>query len=80
MEVKGGTAEAGTNVHQWGNGIQTRNKWKLVDKGNGCYCIISAVGGGNSLALDVLNGSKNNGTNVQIYNYTGDDPQQFQIE
>ncbi len=79
MEVKSGTAESGTNVHQWGNNSMARNRWRLVDKGDGYYSLVSAVGNGNAFALDVTGQKANNGTNIEIYDYTGGQAQQFKI-
>ena len=63
-----------------GNGVQSRNKWRLVPQGNGYYSLVSFLGGGNSLALDITGEKNANGTNVEIYDYTGNDAQQFKIE
>lgn len=79
MEVKSGTAESGTNVHQWGNDIKARNSWKLIPQGDGYYSLVSAVGDGNSFALDVTGKKSTNGTNIEIYDYSGNDAQQFKI-
>ena len=56
-----------------------RNRWRLVDKGDGYYSLVSAVGNGNAFALDVTGEKANNGTNIEIYDYTGGKAQQFKI-
>lgn len=42
--------------------------------------LVSFLGGGNSLAPDVTGSKSAKGTNVEIYDYTGNDAQQFKLE
>ena len=78
LQVAGGKAANGTNVQQWGssNG-QVHDVWKLCYAGSGYYYIISCVGDGGTYALDVNGSNTGNGTNVQIYKYSGIDAQKF---
>lgn len=54
MQVEGAKAENGANVQQWGtaDGV-THDIWRLIDAGDGYYCIASAVGDGGTYVLDV---------------------------
>ena len=77
----------GTNVDQWAFWGGDCQKWELVYTPdtytttsdmtyNGTYYIQSVSSG---LYLDVVNGSSNDGTNIQQYAYNGSDAQKFKL-
>lgn len=80
MQVEGAKAENGANVQQWGtaDGV-THDIWRLIDAGDGYYCIASAVGDGGTYVLDVAGKKTSNGTNIDIYQYNGGDNQKFML-
>ena len=80
MQVEGGSASNGANVQQWGTADYTvHDVWKIVNAGEGYYYLISGVGDGGTYALDVTGKSKENGANIEIYQYNGAANQQFYI-
>lgn len=80
MQVEGAKAANSTNVQQWGtsDGV-IHDIWKLIDAGNGYYYIASAVGDGGTYMLDVYGKKTANSTNIDIYQYNGNDNQQFML-
>jgi len=80
LEVADGKAEKGANVQQWGGDtVGDWNTWKLYSAGDGYYYIVSCLGGGGSLVLDIVGKKTANGTNVDIYEYNGGTNQQFML-
>ena len=80
MQVEGAKQADGTNVQQWGTtGDTVHDIWKLVDAGSGYYYLVSQIGNGNTYYLNVAGNSTGNGTNIEIYKYTGEDSQKFYI-
>ena len=80
MQVEGAKAENGANIQQWGTSDETiHDIWKLIDAGNGYYCLISAVGDGGTYALDVEAKKTDNGTNIDIYKFNSGTNQQFML-
>ena len=80
MQVAGGAAANKANVQQWGTADYTvHDIWKIIDAGSGYYYLISGVGDGGTYALDVTGKSKENGANIEIYQYNGAANQQFYI-
>lgn len=79
LDVEGGTAKGGTNVQQWGaNSASAQNTWRFVLAEDGYYYIQSMVGD-KTYVMDVTGGKTANGTNIEIYNYKGNDNQKFMI-
>lgn len=80
MQVEGAKAANSTNVQQWGTSDGSiHDIWKLIDAGNGYYYIASAVGDGGTYMLDVYGKKTTNGTNIDIYQYKGEDNQKFML-
>ena len=80
MQVESAKAENGANVQQWGTTEDsTTDIWKLIDKGDGYYCLLPGVGDEKSFALHVAGNSTDEGANIEIYQYDGDISQQFLI-
>ena len=80
MQVASAKQANGTNVQQWGTtGDSVHDVWKLVDAGSGYYYLVSQIGDGNTYYLNVASGSTGNGTNIEIYQYSGGDSQKFLI-
>ena len=80
MQVEAAKQANGTNVQQWGTtGDSVHDVWKLVDAGSGYYYLVSQIGDGNTYYLNVAGGSTGNGTNIEIYQYSGGDSQKFLI-
>ena len=80
MQVASAKQANGTNVQQWGTtGDSVHDVWKLVDAGSGYYYLVSQIGDGNTYYLNVAGGSTGNGTNIEIYQYSGGDSQKFLI-
>ena len=80
LDVEGGKAEEGTNVQQWGaSGAASYNTWTLKHATGDYYYIYSCVGDGKTYMLDVENGSKANGTNIQIAKKNGWSTQFFKF-
>ncbi len=67
MEVQDGTAADGTNVQQWGaDSRAAHNTWTLKSFGGGYYYILSQLADGKTYYLNIPDGSKSSGTNVEI--------------
>ncbi|MDE5754764.1 MAG: RICIN domain-containing protein [Oscillospiraceae bacterium] len=80
LEVAGAEAKNNTNVQQWGSdGSETHNIWKFFSAGDGYYYLASAVGDGGTYVLDVAGKKKENGTNIDIYQYNAGTNQQFML-
>lgn len=80
MDVEGGTASNGTNVHQWGSSsAENYNTWRAESAGNGYYYIYSMVGDGKTYLLDVTAKKPENGTNIEIYKKSDSDAQMFKF-
>lgn len=76
LQVESGKAEKGANVEQGETSEEsTTDIWKLIDKGDGYYCLIAEEGDGNSFALHVAGNSTDQGANIEIYKYDGDNSQ-----
>ena len=74
LSVDGNTAANQANVEQGGNTV-----WRLEDKSNGYYSLIAQVGDNSSFALDVHAKKTADGTNIEIYTYSGNQNQQFKF-
>ncbi len=88
MEVAGNEAANNTNVQQWDlnggdteatNTPDTWNMWRLFNAGDGYYYILSEVGDGATYALDIAGKKSDNGTNIGIYQFNGNDNQKFKL-
>ena len=67
-----------SNVDQWeNNGGNDNQKWKFVKSSSGNYNIISQRLG---LYLDACYSSTANGTNIQVYEKSGGNGQEFKLE
>ncbi|MDY6439187.1 MAG: RICIN domain-containing protein [Prevotella sp.] len=65
-----------TAVVQWDDeGLEDFQQWELKEVSTGVYAILAAKK--NTRGLDVVDGSKDNGTQVQLYDYLGSQHQQF---
>lgn len=81
LDVAGGAAANGTNVHQWGaSSPASYNTWRIVSAGNGYYQLFSQVGDGKTYLLDLANGNTASGTNIQIWQNTYSDAQLFYLQ
>lgn len=79
LDVANGSAKNGANVQQWGATIpEAQNTWRFFPAEDGYYYIQSMVGN-KTYVLDITDGKYSNGTNIEIYNYKGNDNQKFMI-
>ncbi|MBR6386110.1 MAG: RICIN domain-containing protein [Ruminococcus sp.] len=79
MEVKNAAAENAANVQQWGiTELGDWNTWKFKKATGDYYYIISNLDNG-KYYLDVQDGSKENGGNIDIYEKNGYSTQFFKI-
>ena len=84
LDVSGGSSKNGTNIQVYTANKSNAQKFKLVKfEGSqkiqeGVYTVQSALNA--SKVLDVLNASKANGGNIQIYSSNGTAAQKFKIE
>ena len=81
MDVyKSGTSD-GTNVQQYGMiASKANNTWKIRDAGDGYYYIISQLSNGTTGYLTVETAENQDGTNVVISSFTGNDAQKFKLK
>ncbi len=80
LEVADGKAEAGANVQQWGADTPSaHNTWTFRQAVGDYYWMYSNLGGGDTYVLDVNNGSRDNGTNIDIYTNNTYSSQFFRI-
>lgn len=77
LDVSGGIATNGTNVHQYPYNATSAQRWHIQYNGDGTFSFFSEVG--NNMVLDISNASSENGANVHIYEYNGTDAQKFKI-
>lgn len=76
LNAEGGRSESGTNVYQ---SDADGDIWRIFDAGDG-YCYLApAADESASVVLDVAGKKADNGTNIGLYNYKGDDNQKFLI-
>lgn len=84
LDVSAGSSRNGTNIQVYTTNRSNAQKFKLVKLEDsqkiqeGVYTIQSALDA--NKVLDVLNGSKSNGGNIQIYSSNGTPAQKFKIE
>jgi len=80
MEVQDASDTNGANVQQWGaDSSANHNTWRAVSAGDGYYYLIPQLGDKASKALDVTAKKPDNGTNIEIYAYKGNDAQKFKF-
>jgi pectin lyase len=80
LDVTDGVAADGVNVQTWGAaGAGSYNTWRLSYAGDGWYYIYSAVGDGSTYLLDTTGKKATDGTNMEIYHYTGASSQLFRL-
>jgi len=80
MEVQDASDKNGANVQQWGaDSSSGHNTWRAVSAGDGYYYLIPQLGDKASKALDVTAKKPDNGTNMEIYAFKGNDTQQFKF-
>lgn len=79
LSVDGAAANGSNVIQKKASAAVPANTWRLVSAGNGCYYIVSCLGNGASYALDVTAKSPNNGTNMEVYSFSGNNAQQFMI-
>lgn len=80
MEVQDASDTNGANVQQWGaDGASAHNTWRAVSAGDGYYYLIPQLGDKASKALDVTAKKPDNGTNMEIYAFKGNDAQKFKF-
>lgn len=73
-----GSAENNSNVEQMMPADDAfHHVWKLIDAGDGYYCIATVLGDGGTYVLDVAGKKADNGTNICLYKYNGGINQQF---
>ena len=86
LDVSGGTAGNGTNIQVYTPNETASQKFKFILKDSqvgtrtledGTYRIATSLN--SNVGLDISNASKNNGGNVQIWNYDDVEQQQFNI-
>lgn len=75
LDVAGGSASDGANVQQWSDNGDSRQKWKVIDVGNGAYKLIAESSG---KALDAA-GPAADGANVQQWTDNGAVTQKWAI-
>ena len=85
LSVQDDTAADGGNVcllaasGDGANGEALNNVWRLYAADEGYYSICSALGDGRTYVLDVTGKKADDGANIQIYQQTGGDNQQFKF-
>ena len=67
-------ATNGTQIIQWPYSGGTMQQWTVTDTGNGQYSIVGVQSG---LALDIYNGTTNDGTKVDLYYNWGGSMQKY---
>lgn len=65
LDVKGGKPTNGANLIQWSFTGKQNQQWKLVEKSNGTYQIVSLLSG--NPVIDIAGKSSKNGANAQIW-------------
>ena len=87
LDVAGGVSKNGTNVQVYTKNGTASQKFKLIKLEDfqpqkvleeGTYKITTSIN--TNYGLDISNASKNNGANVQLWNYTGEAQQKFKLE
>lgn len=76
LEVAGGSAEEGANVHQWADSGMSNQQWKAVEVGDGYYKLLSQSSG---KALEVAGSGHHDGANVQQGTDNGGPNQKWKI-
>lgn len=76
LDVAGGTAADGTNVHIWTDNGGAAQKWRITRNEDGTYKLTNP---GTSRALDVNGGGTADGTNVQIWTDNAGSAQKWRI-
>lgn len=82
IEVNGSAAASGRNVQTGNMGTKNTQAWMLEEVSlenvsDGLYSICIAAD--NTKVLDVMNGSTQNGANIQLYQYNMSEAQKFNI-
>ncbi len=81
MDVYKSGTEDGTNVQQYGTvANKSNNTWRIKDAGEGYVYIISQLSNGRTGYLTVENGTDQDGANVIISSFTGNDEQKFRLK
>jgi len=76
LDVDGGTAADGTNVHIWTDNGGAAQKWRITRNEDGTYKLINP---GTGRALDIDGGGTADGTNVQIWTDNEGSAQKWRI-
>ena len=81
LDVSGNSSDNGGNVQVWGETTGECQKWYIKKVGS-YYCIQSGSAYANNATrvLDCYNGGTANGTNLQIWDYYGNDAQLWSIK
>ena len=80
LDVEGANAGNSVNVQQWGAseaGIQ--NTWRFVTSEEEGYYYLQSMVGDKTYVMDLAGGKTENGTNIAIYHYQGNDNQKFML-
>lgn len=81
MDVAKSERADGTNVQQYGTvANKANNTWTVKSAGDGYYYIVSKLSTGENCYLTVADGANENGTNVEISTFRGDDSQKFKLQ
>ncbi len=82
LNIADGSAVSGANVQQWSASSANPYAYDtfrfVLSDEDGYYYIQSEVGD-KTLVLDVTGGKTDNGTNIELYAYRGNDNQKFQV-
>lgn len=79
LDVANGSSSSGTNIQIYQDTYSDAQLFKFVDNGDGTYGILSKCTSGKS-GLDVAEGSKDNGANVQQWSYNAGAHQRWILE
>jgi len=82
LDVMNGSSTAGTGIHLWDRNNTPAQRWRLVALNSapiedGTYTMVSVLN--NSRAVDIANGSRDNGGGVQIFQVNSTIAQNFEI-
>lgn len=78
LDITEGNLTDGTNIQQWDFNKSWAQQWRLVSVDDTWFKIVSL--GDESKCVAVAENSANDGINVELQNYTGEDNQLFKLE
>ncbi|MCR5700011.1 MAG: RICIN domain-containing protein [Candidatus Saccharibacteria bacterium] len=80
LDLAGGSIDNGTNIRIYTPNNTVAQKWNFSEVPiveSGTYSVVSGLN--ENKAVDIANGSKYNGANIQLYNDNGTDAQKWEI-